>query len=215
MGCRTETSAGIRSCVARAIGLCLISIPLPTGNLAAQSASDIAVLMEQLESPRFADREQATYSLAQVGEPAIAAIVQAAAGAKTETCYRAWKALNSMKESGSADLLDVMDREFEKTNRTDKTFSKLVENLLTIQDPPDSELPEWARDHPQRPLTSEEKSKRAKRMAYQRLCDNIQRQITRLEKKQEKSGEAARYSEAIRQLKRKYRTVLLKRNRIK
>jgi HEAT repeat protein len=76
----------------------------------ADPPSEIERLIQQLGSPKFAEREAASKRLQEIGAPAIGALQKASASADPEVRWRAQDLLGGMKRAGSAPKLPILAR---------------------------------------------------------------------------------------------------------
>lgn len=71
----------------------------PAAGAAAPSAAEIAALVKQLDSDKFADRQAASDKLGEIGRPAVAALTEAAAGDSLEVTVRSIDILKKLLDS--------------------------------------------------------------------------------------------------------------------
>jgi len=87
---------------------------------AAPSAEEIAALVKQLDSDKFAERQAASDKLSQIGKPAIGAVAEAAAGDSLEATVRAIDILKKMLDSSDKPTQEEAKGAMEKIAKSDR-----------------------------------------------------------------------------------------------
>jgi len=84
------------------------------------SAEEIALLVKQLGSDKFAERQRASEKLGKIGKPAIEALVKAATGDSLEVTVRSIDLLGKMLESSDEGTRDSAKGALEKVAKSDR-----------------------------------------------------------------------------------------------
>jgi len=92
----------------------------PAGDPAAAAEPDIATLIQDLDANRFSKRQDASRKLKDLGQPAIAALTEAALGASREASSRSFEILKDHFASGDDKLKEAAKAALQKLSASDK-----------------------------------------------------------------------------------------------
>ena len=101
------------------------------------SAGEIAALVEQLDSDKFAERQAASEKLSAIGKPAIPALAEAAAGESLEVTVRSLAILKELLESPDEPTKEAAKSALEQIAKSDRPSAarRAEDALKSLQQP--------------------------------------------------------------------------------